>query len=466
MLALLAVQAAAASACTIERKSGDAPPPSGADSAAASDPNDISFPVDTAAINDVLASVELRGDTSWRAAADAHLRQQQPDLAASAAHVPLAAVDTGALATLSPERVNARAVGPALGSQGPAVLRAQVLLDRAGFSPGAIDGAWGANTGKAVYWYQAASRLPVSGAVDSATLAHLERAVGGRPAVIRYAVTAEDVAGPFVPLGKTPYEQAKQECLCYESAWEMLAERFHTTRELLGRLNPGVDTTQLAAGAEVWVPNVERPSVVPLVSAPAQARLANLVLPDTTGRTMAAPAGAGATQAQAPAAPRRGAPRGAPPADTAAAAVPPAAATPTVARIVVSKRGGYLHAVDSSGRVLLHAPNTLGSSYNPSPEDGAYTVTRVVAYPTFHYNPKLYAEVPDDRPDARLPAGPNSPVGAVWMALSKPHFGIHGTSAPSTIGYASSHGCVRLTNWDARWLAEHTPAGTQVEFVQ
>jgi lipoprotein-anchoring transpeptidase ErfK/SrfK len=132
--------------------------------------------------------------------------------------------------------------------------------------------------------------------------------------------------------------------------------------------------------------------------------------------------------------------------------------------VVISNRGSYLHALDAQGRVLYHAPSTLGSKYDPSPQE-RLTVTRVVFYPSFHYNPKLYADVPDSRADANLPPGPNSPVGIVWMALSKPHYGIHGTKAPATIGYADSHGCVRLTNWDARWLAEHTPSGTPVEFL-
>ena len=77
----------------------------------------------------------------------------------------------------------------------------------------------------------------------------------------------------------------------------------------------------------------------------------------------------------------------------------------------------------------------------------------------------LRAEIADDEPEADLQPGPNAPVGVVWMALSKPHYGIHGTSNPDTIGYASSHGCVRLTNWDALDVARRTAEGTQVEFV-
>ncbi|HEX6039164.1 L,D-transpeptidase, partial [Longimicrobium sp.] len=72
--------------------------------------------------------------------------------------------------------------------------------------------------------------------------------------------------------------------------------------------------------------------------------------------------------------------------------------------------------------------------------------------------------VPDNEPDAMIPAGPNVAVGAVWIDLSEPHYGIHGTSEPQTIGYASSNGCVRLTNWDVKFLSRHVRAGVPVEF--
>jgi lipoprotein-anchoring transpeptidase ErfK/SrfK len=311
------------------------------------------------------------------------------------------------------------------------VLRAQILLDQAGFSPGAMDGAWGANTSKAAYWYQDGHGLPVTGFVDTATFNPLLRRAGPRPAVARYAVTADDVAGPFVTLPESPYEQAELECLCYESAWEKLGERFHSTGALLARLNPGVDTASVAAGTQLWVPNVERPS------AASQPQVAHLSTQSRGGQ---------------------GPEAGSVPADSGRPI-----AEPRVARILISKKGSYLHALDAAGRVLMHFPTTLGSTYDPSPT-GEYHVTRVAFDPEFHYNPKLYSEVPDTRPDAHLPPGPNSPVGVVWMALSKPHYGIHGTASPSTIGYADSHGCVRLTNWDAWWLAEHTAEGTPVEF--
>ncbi len=433
---------------------------------------DVSFSTDTLAANDVAATPEALGDTTWRTAAEADRALRHPPGAPAAPlpH-PAATADTESLAALTPERVNARPTRPALGGEGATVLRAQLLLDQAGFSPGAIDGRWGANVSRAAYWFQDAHGLPVSGFVDAATFARLAEVVGGRPAVVAYAVTPRDLAGPFVPLAASPYDQARQPCLCYASAWEQLAERFHTTRELLARLNPGVDTTRLAAGTRLWVPNVEILGALPLVSDPRSVRLANATGP------MNVSAGHDAMRPPAPGerATRRSGPGTAvtpedstltDSVDAAHGAPTPRRNEATVARIVVSRAGGYLHAFDAAGQLVYHAPSTLGTrARDATPDRGALRVTRVIRYPSFHYDPRLYADVSDTRPDARLPAGPNSPVGVAWLALSRPHFGIHGTESPGTIGYTSSHGCVRLTNWDVAWLAEHTPLGTVVEFV-
>ena len=135
-----------------------------------------------------------------------------------------------------------------------------------------------------------------------------------------------------------------------------------------------------------------------------------------------------------------------------------------IAKVVVSIDGFYVHALDADGRLLHHFPATLGSRYQPSP-GGEFRVTSVTFDPWFHYQPTLFHEVPDEKPEANLAPGPNSPVGVVWIALSKPHYGIHGTSSPDTIGYASSHGCVRLTNWDAREVGNRISPGVKVEFV-
>lgn len=299
---------------------------------------------------------------------------------------------------ISPEAVNADPGLPVAGTGGPTVLRVQVLLDRAGFSPGAIDGYWGDNTRKAVYWLQESSGLESTGEVDAATYRLLDERFGRSEPVVRHALTAKELEGPFVDLPESVYERQRLDCQCYTSPLEMLAEQSHTTPAVLQRLNPEVRWSALTPGTRVWLPDTRR-----------------------------------------------------------------AAIRKRIARIVVSKQGSYVQALDDGGNIVGHVPSTLGSKYDPSPT-GHFEVTRVVHDPDFHYNPKLYADVPDHRPDARLKPGPNSPVGVVWMALNAPHYGIHGTPEPETIGKTSSHGCVRLTNWDARWLAAAVKKGTTVEF--
>jgi lipoprotein-anchoring transpeptidase ErfK/SrfK len=289
---------------------------------------------------------------------------------------------------------------------GPSVLRTQILLDRALFSPGMIDGRWGKNSAKAVYWLQRREGLPATARVDSATYARLAELAGSPAELVRtHTLTAEDVEGPFVTLPEgdpqeTIYEIAELECTCYESLSEKLSEQFHVAVEVLEQLNPGVQLDSLRAGQPLRVPNVRDPEA----RAPGQ-----------------------------------------------------------VARIEVSGQGSFVHAVDAQGRILYHFPSTLGSSYDPSPQ-GDFRITKVTEDPWWHYQPAILENVPSDLPDAKIPPGANNSVGLVWMALSEPHYGIHGTKAPETIGYTTSAGCVRLTNWDALFLARRVASGTPVRF--
>lgn len=334
-----------------------------------------------------------RYDTGWR-------RVVQLDTTGFAASDTISGEDWD---QISPESVNLEATRLPLHGRasGPSVLTAQILLDRALFSPGIIDGRWGKNTEIAVYWFQQREGLRTTGRVDGETFDRLKRAGGGPAELIRrHRLTAEDVEGPFVDIPDDIYEKAKMDCLCYESLSEKLAELFHTSPELLRKLNPDVELDGLTAGREILVPAVRDPN-----------------------------AGPGAQ----------------------------------VARIVISGEGHYLHAVDSGGRVLYHFPITLGSSYDPSP-GGSHTVRSITRDPWWHYQPAILEHVDSSEPDARIPPGPNNAVGKVWMALSIQHYGIHGTSSPETIGYATSAGCVRLTNWDALFLADRIEPGVRVEF--
>jgi lipoprotein-anchoring transpeptidase ErfK/SrfK len=131
----------------------------------------------------------------------------------------------------------------------------------------------------------------------------------------------------------------------------------------------------------------------------------------------------------------------------------------------VSKSESTLTVIDASGQLILHAPVTSGSEHDPLPI-GPWTVTAVARNPRFNYNPDLFWDADPAHARAKIPPGPNSPVGAVWIDISKPHYGIHGTPEPSAVGHTESHGCVRLTNWDALRLAAMVGKGTPVEFVE
>jgi hypothetical protein len=303
---------------------------------------------------------------------------------------------------IAPDAVNASPTAEMLRyERGPVVVRAQVLLDRAGFSVGVIDGHSGKNTELAIYWFQYSQRLPTTGVLDAETYNRLASVSGTDHIIAAFTVDEEPVKGPFAKIPQNVYAQAALRCLCYSSPVELLAERFHTTREILQKLNPRTRFASLAVGERIWAPSVEQ----------------------ATGLEQK-----------------------------------------SVARIRISKSGNYVHALSAEGSIIFHFPSTLGSLYDPSP-DGRFEVTAVAWNPTFRYDPTLFSEVPDSKPKATLPPGPNSPVGTVWIALSKEHVGIHGTPTPETIGSASSHGCVRLTNWDAEKLADATSEGTPVEFV-
>ena len=131
-------------------------------------------------------------------------------------------------------------------------------------------------------------------------------------------------------------------------------------------------------------------------------------------------------------------------------------------RIVVSKSKSAL-TVDNGTKVVFFAPVTSGSEHDPLPL-GEWKIKGVARNPTFNYNPDLFWDAEPGDTKAKVPAGPNNPVGVVWIDLSKEHYGLHGTPEPKTVGKTTSHGCVRLTNWDALTVASMVKPGTPVLF--
>jgi len=276
------------------------------------------------------------------------------------------------------------------GQTSSAVVRAEILLARAHFSCGEIDGNFGTNLQKALVAFQQERQLPQTHRVDAATWAALNTDTAS--ALTDYTITSDDEKGPFAPIPQDLMAQAKLPALVYSSPLEELAERFHASPALLQALNPQSDFT--AADVTIVVPNV-------------------LTMP---------------LAAQA-------------------------------AKVVVSKSESSVRAYDANDKLLAYYSATIGSDHDPLPV-GDWKIRGVSRNPEFHYSAKLFwdAKNPDDT--AVIKPGPNNPVGVVWIDLSKEHWGIHGTPEPSLIGHTTSHGCIRLTNWDASELAGMVKAGT------
>jgi len=134
-------------------------------------------------------------------------------------------------------------------------------------------------------------------------------------------------------------------------------------------------------------------------------------------------------------------------------------------KIVVSKKASVLMIYDREGRIIFYAPVTSGSDHDPLPF-GNWVITDVVRNPTYNYNPDLFWDANQANAKVKIAAGPNNPVGVVWMGINVPHYGIHGTPEAGEIGHSQSHGCVRITNWDASRVADLVNDGTPVVFEE
>jgi lipoprotein-anchoring transpeptidase ErfK/SrfK len=295
------------------------------------------------------------------------------------------------------------------------VFHAQVLLDRAGFSPGVIDGMAGISFEAALKGFQQARGLQETGQLDQATRAALLR--DRAPSTRRLRIDESDARGPFGAVPKEPEQQAKLERLTYRNLLEKIAEKFHTTPETIIALNS--PDTPLGAGSVLRLPNVLPSS-----------RSYQNVKPDVA--QLLSDLNVSADQ-------------------------------PKAARVVVDKSDKVVHVYGENGRMIAQFPATMGSEKDPLPL-GNWKVLTVAFNPPFKYQPKLFWDVEDTEQEQMLPPGPNGPVGVVWIDLNREHIGIHGTNSPETIKRAESHGCVRLTNWDAARLTQMIEDGIPVVF--
>jgi len=278
-----------------------------------------------------------------------------------------------------------------------ALIRAEVLLARAHFSPGVIDGLDGDNLKRAISAFEAAHGLPADGTMSQPVWDALT-AADPQPVLTDYEITPDDVKGPFLARLPTDFrELAKLPRVGFTSPLEALAEKFHMDEAFLKRLNPGADFG--VAGTKIVV-----------------------------------------------------------------AAVGPDRLPAPVARIEVDKAQRQVRAYGADETLLAVYPATVGSTDRPAP-DGVWAVKGVSRDPTYEFDPSRLTFGKPGYGKLTIKPGPNNPVGSTWIALSAPTYGIHGAPDPRLVGKVASHGCVRLTNWDARQLADAVKPGVKVAFL-
>jgi len=273
------------------------------------------------------------------------------------------------------------------------VLRAQLALVREGISPGSLDGVLGSQTRAALRAYYQKKAIPPCN--DSNAIAQIELS---QPLLTEYLLTSNDLAR-LLPLGKTWLSKSQQERLDYETALELVAEKSQAHPNLIRKLNPGIDWSNLVAGVTIRVPTAKFP-----------------------------------------------------PADRKAAFL----------KILLGDR--VLEAFDENTNLLAHFPCSIAQRVEKRPV-GELRVAVLAPNPNYTFDPDVFPESAEARELGRklvLPPGPNNPVGAVWIGLDKPGYGIHGTPRPEDVGRTESHGCFRLANWNAEYLLQLVSVGTPV----
>lgn len=365
-------------------------------------------------------------------------RQQQPSS--------ISAADSNGADSMASRDLGAgeSAKGDNLDAENRPIMQVQVVLERLGFGPGIVDGKQGASLVNALKGFQESRDLPVTGKYDEATKQALAR-WDNIPATRVVTIPQSWGEIKFAALPDGAAQQAEMSRLGYENIAEKLAERFHTTPGVLAQLNPGgrpamaMGQTPAASSTAPSISDAKRPNG----SAPSYSPGQKLRVPNVGADYLDASLvdnkdwletlrslGVGTNQMD-------------------------------VARIVVDESDGWLKAYDKQDQLVAMFTVTTGSQNDPLPL-GNWGVTGVAYNPPFAFDPKLFWDVPNSEDKQQLPPGPNGPVGVVWIDLTKEHYGIHGTPAPETIGRAQSHGCIRLTNWDAARLAQMVNGSTKV----
>ena len=312
-----------------------------------------------------------------------------------------------------------------------AATRLQVFLDRANFSPGAINGHYGEFTLKALSLYRQSrgEQPPPPAKPDTAPDVNgLDLASVG-PAFIPYTVTEADLES-IGPLPAAVAAQAKLKFLPYRDAAEAIAEKFHCNVHFLEQLNPG-KTKTIKAGDQLNVPNVEPFELTAVKDLKAGSQIPALAANDIADENDAA----------------NGKDKS------------PESGAPSIS-IKIDMKTNMLGVFEADKLVAAY-PVTIGSAQTASPI-GEWKVRAVTKLPRFRYDKQMLKYGERSGNFHMLPPGPNSPVGVIWIAVNKKGIGLHGTSEPETIGRGASHGCIRLANWDVVRLAQKVKAGVPV----
>ncbi len=218
------------------------------------------------------------------------------------------------------------------------------------------------------------------------------------PAMTEYTVTSEDL-GRLLPLPKTWLDKSAQPRLDYENILELLGEKAFSNPQLIRELNPNMNWNQITSGTPVIIPRVDYPPVA--------------------GKA---------------------------------------------AFVKISLQQCVLEAFDAQTNLLLHFPCSIGRLAEKRPA-GELHVTAIALDPNYTFDPSVFPESTEAQTLGRkliLPPGPNNPVGVAWIGLDRPGYGIHGTPAPEQVGRTESHGCFRLANWNASYLAKLVWVGMEV----